>query len=433
MKRMVSVRWGFHAVLAGLVWFSGSLAGWGADGIVLDPAPKVLRPVLKRGDRLAICGDSITEQRMYSRIVETYLTVCQPELDLSIRQYGWSGERADGFYERMKNDVLRFQPTVATTCYGMNDHRYRPYEPWIGELYRMHLDAVVRGFEAEKVRVVVGSPGTVGKVPHWVKNAGPTVALLNQNLAELRNLALRVARKRREGFADIFGLMWEADRAATAKYGTNYAVPGKDGVHPGWAGQVIMAYAFLNALGVPGDLGTVTIDLERKKARATGGHEVTEVEGDLVTLRSHRYPFCVPPGDLADDNVLASGMQWVPFHERLNRFRLVVKTPAEGKYRITWGGQVKEFEAGVLRKGILLPVEFPVNPFSDAFRAVDEAVASKQEFETRQIKGEFHGDAGRTDMEGTVRRTETERESKVVAIKNAFQPVVHSIQVQAVQ
>jgi hypothetical protein len=36
--------------------------------------------LLKRGDRLAICGDSITEQKMYSRLIEDYLTVCVPEL-----------------------------------------------------------------------------------------------------------------------------------------------------------------------------------------------------------------------------------------------------------------------------------------------------------------------------------------------------------------
>src|SRR5260370_40087665 len=52
---------------------------------------------LKTGDRLAICGDSITEQRMYSRIIEDYLAMCAPELNVSVRQYGWSGEKAAGF------------------------------------------------------------------------------------------------------------------------------------------------------------------------------------------------------------------------------------------------------------------------------------------------------------------------------------------------
>ena len=99
-------------------------------------APRPSGLLLKKGDRLAICGDSITEQKMYSRIMETYLTVCVPELEITVRQYGWSGERAPGFLARMTNDCLRFTPTLATTCYGMNDHEYRPYEERIGRTYR---------------------------------------------------------------------------------------------------------------------------------------------------------------------------------------------------------------------------------------------------------------------------------------------------------
>src|SRR4051812_6869341 len=53
------------------------------------PAPQPAGLVLKNGDRLAICGDSITEQKMYSRLMETYLTVCVPDLGITVRQYGW--------------------------------------------------------------------------------------------------------------------------------------------------------------------------------------------------------------------------------------------------------------------------------------------------------------------------------------------------------
>ena len=49
-------------------------------------APRPPGLLLKKGDRLAICGDSITEQKMYSRIIETYLTVCMPDLNVSVRQ-----------------------------------------------------------------------------------------------------------------------------------------------------------------------------------------------------------------------------------------------------------------------------------------------------------------------------------------------------------
>ena len=124
--------------------------------------------VLKPGDRLAICGDSITEQKMYSRIMETYLTVCAPELAITVRQYGWGGETAPGFLRRMTNDCLRFKPTIATTCYGMNDHGYRPYEDSIGERYQKNSLAIAQSFQAAGVRFIQGSPGCVG-----VKSADP--------------------------------------------------------------------------------------------------------------------------------------------------------------------------------------------------------------------------------------------------------------------
>jgi len=59
-------------------------------------APHPSQLLLEKGDRLAVCGDSITEQKMYSRFMETYLTVCAPELEVTVRQYGWGGEVAPG-------------------------------------------------------------------------------------------------------------------------------------------------------------------------------------------------------------------------------------------------------------------------------------------------------------------------------------------------
>src|SRR5213078_2509121 len=144
--------------------------------------------LLNSGDRLAICGDSITEQKMYSRLMEDYLTVCVPELNVTVRQYGWSGERAPGFLSRMTNDCLRFRPTIATTCYGMNDHGYRAYTNSIGAKYREKQTAIVEAFKANGVRVIQGSPGCVGKVPGWTKTTNSTLEDLNLNLCRLRNI-----------------------------------------------------------------------------------------------------------------------------------------------------------------------------------------------------------------------------------------------------
>src|SRR4030095_5426646 len=145
-------------------------------------APSARGLYVKKGDRLAICGDSITEQKMYSRIMETYLTVCTPQLEVSVPQYGWSGETAPGFLARMTNDCLRFQPTLATTCYGMNDHGYRPYEDALGERYKEASTAIVEAFKNAGARVLHGSPGCVGLVPRWSKFTNSTKDELNLNL-----------------------------------------------------------------------------------------------------------------------------------------------------------------------------------------------------------------------------------------------------------
>ena len=75
----------------------------------LPLASLAAEPVLKPGDRVAIVGDSITEQKLYSKYVECYLLACSGVPDLKVMQYGWSGERANGFADRLENDLAGLQ------------------------------------------------------------------------------------------------------------------------------------------------------------------------------------------------------------------------------------------------------------------------------------------------------------------------------------
>lgn len=392
-------------------------------------APRPAGLVLRAGDRLAICGDSITEQKMYSRLMETYLTVCEPGLGVTVRQYGWSGETAAGFLRRLTNDVLRFQPTVATTCYGMNDHRYRPYTEEIGRAYWESSQGIVRAFKAQGVRVIQGSPGTVGKMPSWVQTAQGTVNDLNLSLLELRNSGVRLAAEEGVGFADVFLPMLVGGHRAQREHGTEFMIAGKDGVHPGWAGQAVMAFAFLQALGLEGDLGTITLDARRGQAEATGGHEVLSSTATTVALQSRRYPFCAT-GESNQDGSVRAGFALVGFDAALNRLTLRVRGAA-ARTRVTWGTESRSYAGEDLERGINLAADFTVNPFGEAFRRVDEAVGRKQAYETRQVKELFHGPEGRADMEATVALTEKVRGPLVEAVRRAFQPVRHELRVEA--
>jgi hypothetical protein len=411
-------------------------------------APQPSGLLLRPGDRLAICGDSITEQKMYSRLMEDYLTMCVPELKVTVRQYGWSGERAPGFLARMTNDCLRFQPTIATTCYGMNDHEYRAYEDRIGQTYRDSSTAIVEAFKANGARVVEGSPGCVGKVPSWQHRTNDSVLDLNLNLCQLRNIDIDIANKERVGFADVFWSMLTAGVEAQQRYGADFAIAGHDGVHPGWAGHTVMAYAFLKGLGLKGDIGLFTVDLKRSRMKVSPGHELVSAHDGEFVITSSRYPFCacLPAGqaaasypvcerdDPAKDNSIRSAMTLIPFNQDLNRLVLKVTSVKAGKsYKVTWGTESRTFLGAQLERGINLAAEFPCNPFCAAFAKVDAAVAAKQAFETTQIKQDFRSPEAKTDMEAVAARTEKKREPLAEAIQAAFVPVTHTIKIELVK
>lgn len=398
-------------------------------------APQTGGLLLREGDRLAICGDSITEQKMYSRIMETYLTVSQPQLRITVRQYGWSGEKTDGFLRRMDRDCLTFEPTVATLAYGMNDSRYRPFDVTNGQWYRDHYTAIVRKFKSNDVRVCVGSPGCAGKIAEWVKSRVGTLEQHNLNLCALRDIGIDVAEQEDVAFADIFWPMLQAQVFAPGKHNATaekpYLVAGQDGIHPGWAGHVIMAWAMLRSLGIDGEIGTIEVNLAGGKASVSDGHVVDSFESGKLVLTSARYPFCAR-GDADDYNSIRSGMTLVPFAEDLNRFVLKLTSPTASVYQVTWGSHTQEFSAAELTAGINLADAFPENPFCQSFDRVDAAVASKQTYETEQVKRVFHGNEGKEDFAAAVERTEAERTPLAAAIAEAMQPVTHTIHIAVV-
>ena len=456
MKRLIAISLSF-ALVTSIVSAAAALLPPKPDDAYFakfdpKPAPQPAGLVLKKGDRLAIIGDSITEQKMYSRMMETYLTVCVPQLDVSVRQYGWGGETAPGFLRRMTNDCLRFEPTIATTCYGMNDHGYRPYEEKIGATYRTNQDAIVRSFQEHGARVVLGSAGCVGRYKNW---DDASVASKNINLGTLRNIDIEIAQDRNVNFADVYWPMLVAGHAGQQKYGTNYAIAGGDGVHPGWAGHTVMAYAFLRGLGLDGAVGTFTVDLKSGKAVASAGHQVVSAKQGEVEITSARYPFCAT-GDEKSDGSIRSAMTLIPFNQELNRLVLVAKNGSAKSYKVTWGLTSKSYSAADLKKGVNLAADFAVNPFSDAFKKVDAAVGAKQNYETKQIKSIFHdlvggnyktiddvkdaemktlyalrGADGKFNRDQIAAETEKTRAPLVTAVKTAFVPVTHTIRIEA--
>ena len=404
-----------------------------------EPAPASL---LKPGLRLAIAGDSITEQKIYSRVIETYLTVCAPELKAGVCQFGWSGETANGFAGRMDNDLRDFAPTVVTLCYGMNDGGYRAYEPAIGQGYEKALRSIVSRLVTNGVTVVVGGPGAVDTKYFARPTSTNAAEVYNENLGQLDAIAKSLATEVKMPHADVHGAMMDAMAKAKAALGADYDVCGHDGVHPGPDGQLVMAYAFLKAMGLDGDLGTITVDL-KGQATAAGGHKILSAQGGRVEGESTRYPFCFTGGEKTSDGT-RSMLPFVPFNQDLNRLTLVVKNLGGERASVVWGTASNEFSRAELEKGINLAAAFPNNPFNEPFQKVDAAVAAKQNFETFLVKNvitglprimaALEGDAEAAKAVALIRQKLWAKQAGYAdQVRAAFLPVKHTLTIEPVK
>ncbi len=343
--------------------------------------------ILQPNDVLALCGDSITQQKIYTVDIEDYLLMCQPIDGLRIVQLGWAGEKTSSFAMRINCDLLPFKPTVVTTCYGMNDGSYRAMDQDIQSDFSQSTQAVIDKLKAAGVRnLIIGSPSCVDT--KTFKRLVPDV--YNHTLDSLRGIAQDLAQKNGVGFVDIYTPMMDVMVKAQAANGPDYVFIGADGIHPGAAGHLVMAYAFLKALGCDGAIGTITVDLGTAQATGTPGQKVDSFANGTVSLTSSRYPFCFheDPAKPSASNV--GVLRYLPFSDDLNRYILVVKGLKGSKAKVTWGKDTQEFTAADLEKGVNLPAAFITNPFSDQFSKVESAVQSQQALETPLIQQLLH-------------------------------------------
>ncbi len=403
----------------------------------LSPASAGEAALLPANARVAVVGDSITEQKLYSKYLECYLLACTGRDDITVFQFGWSGERADGFANRLANDLAVFHPTVATTCYGMNDGRYQPYNDVIGSAYEKNMIRVIEGLKAAGVaHLAIGSPGGVD--PDFFKSRLDG-KVYNENLEKLRDIAKSLAEREGLAFADVHGTMMAALPKSKEALGKDYAPFGGDGFHPAAAGQLLMAGAFLEALGLDGAIGTITVDLGGA-ATASEGHKVLSASGGTVEMESTRWPFCFD-ADPRNAGSTRSILPFSSFNENLNRLTLEVKGLETPKAKVTWGGQSLEFTREQLESGINLAAVFPATPFDASFQKLMEAVAAKQNFETTAIKSlvtnfRMFAEDAKTDA-GLAAAFETLR-SKVGArhadyhasVRKHLQPVRHTLKVE---
>lgn len=205
--------------------------------------------LLQPNDRVVFYGDSITEQRNYTRPFQDYVYARYPERKIRFFNAGWSGDQAGGALNRLNRDVFPLKPDVVTLCFGMNDGRYSRLDDPMLASYRANMDGIVKALTDQKIRVIVFSPPPVDydRQPGWVAKNQLIDVEYNKTLEAFGEAGKEVAQKYGATYIDIIHPILDGMANYKAKNPGASLIP--DAVHPDENGGIMMSGAMLVGMG----------------------------------------------------------------------------------------------------------------------------------------------------------------------------------------
>ncbi len=332
----------------------------------------------KDGDVVVIMGDSITEQLLYSNYVEMWSVVRFPKRKLTFRNVGIGGDRAPGGNSRFKRDVLAHHATVLTVDFGMNDGNSKTFDDKAYQTYLKGLQGIADQAGAAKIRVAWITPQ-----PREERVPGPLLKDYNATLERFSLGVKEIALKNNGQFVDQFYPYLAVLARARADDPKNINITGGDAVHPGPAGQVVMAAAILKDLDFQRLVSRVVIDGGKVAATENCQVKILDTRKGDDALVFTRLDFALP---FFPDEAKAI-LKWAPVLERMNRYLLQVKGLNDGKYSVQLNEtKIAEYTAKELAEGVnLAEPALAAGPVADQVKKVWTAVKDKNKYFHDQV------------------------------------------------
>lgn len=309
---------------------------------------------LHNGDRVVFYGDSITDQRLYTTFVETYVVTRFPDMNVTFVHSGWGGDRVTGggggnIDLRLQRDVLPYKPTVVTIMLGMNDGGYKPFDQGTFDTFSKGYEHIIDALRKADpgVRITVIKPSPYDDVTQAPKFEGGYNAVLVKYGDYLHELA----GKDHLDFADLnTSVSAELKKALEIDAGNApKLIP--DRVHPGPAGHLLMAEALLKDWHAPALVSSVEIDAAAGRLTKAENTRVTNVKKLFWTEQDSALPL---PIDYKD-NLVSLAAKASGIADALDREMLKVTGLDAGRYALKIDGEeIASFDAGELARGVNL-------------------------------------------------------------------------------
>ncbi len=304
-------------------------------------AKPLARVELSDGDSFVFLGDSITHQCLYTQYVEDFLYTRMPAMRLKTHNSGVGGAKAWDALERFDADVAAYKPKYVSVLLGMNDGRYQPYDEETFRTYHQDMLKVVQQIQEIGAVPILMTPtmfdSRAARIrmnpnrPHPPERLELYNSVMSYYGAWLREVAVESG----HGFVDMFSPLNNIT-LQERKTDANFTVIA-DAVHPDAPGQVIMAVAMIEGMGLQGPLSSIRITLPTKgepKGAATGGKltELTwEDEKLFFTWTADGLPWVLP-------QEAQLGAKLTKLGHRFSREALEIHGLPAGKYKLVIDG-----------------------------------------------------------------------------------------------
>lgn len=306
-----------------------------------SPPPTIPGPVeLQDGDTFVFLGDSITHQRLYTQYVETFVYTRYPARRIRFHNAGVGGAQAWDALQRMKQDVTSLRPKYVSILLGMNDGHYQPFDRTTFDTYRADMQAVIREIQQAGAATILMSPTMFdSRAASLQKRQRPPEFLEEYNsvLAYYGRWLEHQAFESGLAYVDMFGPLNRITLNRRKKDARFTMI--RDAVHPDPPGQVVMALAMIEQLGLGRSLSSIVI-----RPGGRNGPNANVRGGQISKLKRN--------GDRLEFHWTADGLPWVlpesaqpginltRATQRVSRESLRVTGLKPGRYEVVIDGTV---------------------------------------------------------------------------------------------
>jgi lysophospholipase L1-like esterase len=296
---------------------------------------------LHDGDRVVFYGDSITDQRLYTTFIETYVVTRFPGMKVAFVHSGVGGDRVTGggagpIDVRLPRDVLAYKPTVMTIMLGMNDGSYRAFDQKIFDTYATGYKHIIQTVKdaLPGIRITAIEPSPYDDVTRPPTFEGG----YNKVLVRYGEFVKELGREEKLTVADLNGPVVAALEKA-AKLDAEMAkklVP--DRVHPAPGGHLLMAEALLKGWRAPAIVTAVAINAAGPAVARVTNTQVTDLSaagGLSWTQVDEALPMAI---DMKDD-VVALALRASDFVEAMDDQPLRITGLTAARYTLKIDGE----------------------------------------------------------------------------------------------